>query len=112
MRDFLEINKVGFAVYEDQVAMVESQDVADLRLTLEAITALVLTEDEVFVDSLSDGAVADFIVPLQMANTMLRRGDYSPVDLVAAAGVVRYSARSHHSEFPADLVELLQRLPA
>ncbi|GIG07429.1 hypothetical protein [Catellatospora coxensis] len=111
MMDFLEINKFGFGVYADQVVAAESEDVADLLRTLEAIAAMVLAEDELFVDSLSDDAVAGFIVPLQMANVMLRRGGYSAVDLVAASGVVRYTAQRYLLEFPADLVELLQRLP-
>ncbi|SDF44039.1 hypothetical protein SAMN05216553_101651 [Lentzea fradiae] len=63
------------------------------------------------IDSLSDGAQADFVVPLGMCGRMLAGGDYSALELVAAACTVRYAAEPHVSEFSGSLVQMLAQLP-
>ncbi|WP_125796709.1 hypothetical protein [Amycolatopsis sp. WAC 01376] len=72
---------------------------------------LVFSEETEFVDSLTDGAQADFVVPLGMSAKMLSGGEYSAMEFISAAGTVRYCAEPHMAEFPDELVQMLSRLP-
>jgi hypothetical protein len=107
---FLRINRFGFGEQEDQVELARTVDLADVEQALRAVVELVLN-DESFMEAISDGAQANLLVPLGMAGAMLSRGDYLPIELVAAAGTVRYCAAPHHDEFPSHLIDLLNRLP-
>lgn len=110
-RDHLRINRFGFAEYEDMEDLSRELDVPALAGVLESIVDLIFAEESGLFDSLTDAAEADFVVPLGMCSKMLDDGGYSAVELISAASTVRYCAESHMSEFPAELVELLSRLP-
>ncbi|NUR96734.1 MAG: hypothetical protein HOV67_15930, partial [Kribbellaceae bacterium] len=62
-------------------------------------------------DELSDDAQADFAVPLGMSTSVLEDAEHTTLDLVAAACTVRYCGEPHLGEFPAELAELVRRLP-
>ncbi|WP_430782523.1 hypothetical protein [Actinoplanes sp. G11-F43] len=108
--DFPRINRFQFLEEADQADLARTADLAGVEQALRAIVELVL-HDEGFMDSMSDEAQANLLVPLGMAGAMLAGGDYTPLELVAAAGTVRYCGSPHHDEFPRRLVELLHRLP-
>ncbi|MFJ2896203.1 hypothetical protein ACIO87_15150 [Streptomyces sp. NPDC087218] len=110
-RQHLRVNRFGFAEYEDMTELSRGVDVPELAGVLGAIVELVLSEESGLLDSLTDGAQADFVVPLGMCARMLSDGGYSALELVSAAGTVSYCARPHLSGFPDDLVRLLHRLP-
>lgn len=105
------INRFGFAESPDMADLAAKLDVAALAATVEAIIDIVLERDEDFIDSLSDAAQSDFVVPLQLATRLFKVGDYTPLELVSAAATVRYCATSHLAEFPQDLADLLLKLP-
>jgi hypothetical protein len=110
-REPLRINRFGFAEYQDMIAISRRLDSPELAGVLKSVVELVLSEESDLLDSISDGAQADFVVPLGMAARLLSSADYSVMELVSAACTVRYSADPHMSEFPRGLVELLSRLP-
>ncbi|MGW1246157.1 hypothetical protein [Streptomyces sp. NPDC002535] len=107
----LRVNRFGFAEYEDMIALSRSVDIAELTGVLRAIVDLVLTEETDVIDSLSDAAQADFVVPLGMSAGMLATGDYSVVEFLSAVCTVRYCAEPHMAEFSDELVHLLSQLP-
>ncbi|MER6441193.1 hypothetical protein ABT275_33110 [Streptomyces sp. NPDC001185] len=86
-------------------------DAAELAEILNSIVDLVLSEESDLLDLLSDGAQADFVVPLGMCAKMLSSGDYSAMELVSAANAVMYCAESHMSEFPDSLAQIVPQLP-
>ncbi|MFI0417197.1 hypothetical protein [Spongiactinospora sp. 9N601] len=110
-RKHLRINRLGFAEYEDMVELSCAVDTVKLAGDLSAIVERVLSGDRELLDSLTDGAQADFVVPLGMCAELLFSGQYSVVELVSAACTVRYCAEAHMREFPEDLVQTLSRLP-
>ena len=110
-REHIRINRFGFAEYGDMVALSRRWESSTLVSVLSSVVDRVLSDDSDLLDSLSDGAQADFVVPLGMAARMLSGADYSEIELISAACTVRYSADPHMSEFPGDLTELLTRLP-
>ncbi|MFJ3505647.1 hypothetical protein [Streptomyces sp. NPDC090135] len=105
------MNRFGFAEYEDMTDLSYSVDVSGMKEVLGAIVTLVLSEETDFLDSLSDSAQADFVVPLGMAARMLSNGEYSAVEFLSAASTVRYCAEPHMKEFPDELVQMLAKLP-
>ena len=107
---FPRFNRFQFMEAEDQVELARTVDLAEVEQALRAVVELVLG-DERFMDAMSDEAQANLLVPLGMAGAMLRGGDYTPLELTAAAGTVRYCGSPHHDEFPQPLVALLNRLP-
>lgn len=86
-------------------------NISELAGVLGSIVELVLSEETDFLDSLTDGAQADFVVPLGMSARMLSNGEYSAMEFLSAACTVRYSAEPHMAEFPDELVQMLSRLP-
>jgi hypothetical protein len=88
-----------------------SVDIGATTATLRSIMDLVLGEESDSLDSLTDDAQADFVVPLGMAAKMLSVGEYSAMELISAACTVRFSSEAHMSEFPPELVQMLTRLP-
>ncbi|MFJ2060013.1 hypothetical protein ACIOMM_29265 [Streptomyces sp. NPDC087908] len=110
-RQHRRVNRFGFAEYDDMIGLSRSVNTAELTGDLRAIVALVLSEDTDFIDSLSDSAQADFVVPLGMSAGMLSQGDYSVVELLSAACTVQYCAEPHMAEFSDELVHLLSQLP-
>jgi hypothetical protein len=110
-RQHLRINRFGFAEYEDMIELSRGVDISGLAGVLSSIVELVLSEESGLLDSLTDGAQADFLVPLGMSAKMMSSGEYSAMELVSAACTVRYSADAHLSEFPSDLVRMLSQLP-
>ncbi|MFH8378893.1 hypothetical protein ACH4A7_35835 [Streptomyces cyaneofuscatus] len=110
-REYLGINRFGFAEYEDMVEISREVDALELTGILSSIVNLVLSAEEDFIDSLTDGAQADFLVPLGMCGKMLSAGEYSVMELVSAACTVRFCAESHMSEFPDRLGQMLSLLP-
>lgn len=110
-REHLRINRFGFAEYEDMVDISRNTDVSALVRVLGSVVEMVLSEESGLLDSLSDEAQADFLVPLGMCAKMLSSGEYSTMELVSGACTLRYSAEPHMSEFPGGLVGLLQQLP-
>ncbi|MFD9241062.1 hypothetical protein ACFV0D_03835 [Streptomyces sp. NPDC059556] len=107
----LRVNRFGFAEYEDMTDLSGSVDIAELTEVLGAIVDLVLTEETDVIDSLSDAAQADFVVPLGMSAGMSASGDYSAVEFLSAVCTVRYCAEPHMAEFSDELVHLLSQLP-
>lgn len=105
------INRFSFAEKPDIAGLAVQLDMSVLAAAMEAIIDVVLECDENFIDSLSDAAQADFVVPLQLATKLFKVGDYTPLELVSAACTVQYCAAAHLAEFPEDLVELLRQLP-
>lgn len=108
------INRFGFAEIPDMAELVGRLDANALAATMQAIVDLVFGGDddnEEFMESLSDAAQANFIVPLQMANNLLEADEYTPIELISAACTVRSCARPHFAEFPEELVTLLTKLP-
>ncbi|WP_030167844.1 hypothetical protein [Streptomyces sp. NRRL S-813] len=110
-RVHLRVNRFGFAEYEDMIELTRGVDVSELARALSSIVELVLSEESDLLDSLTDGAQADFVVPLGMCARMLSSGEYSAMELVSAACTVRYCAEPHMSEFPDDLAQMLSQLP-
>lgn len=110
-REHLRVNRFGFAEYEDMIALSRQVPSAELARVLGSIVELVLSEESDFIDSLTDEAQADFVVPLGMCARMLSDGGYSAMELVSAACTVRYCAEPHMSEFPEGLVSMLAQLP-
>ncbi|MFF9672248.1 hypothetical protein ACF1GS_11135 [Streptomyces eurythermus] len=110
-REHLRVNRFGFAEYEDMVELSRGVDVSELTGVLNSIVELVLSEESGLLDSLTDAAQADFVVPLGMCAKMLSSGEYSVIELVAAACTVSYCAASHMSEFPDELSRMLSQLP-
>lgn len=110
-RRHLRVNRFGFAEYEDMIEISRSVDISELKGVLDSIVEFVLSEDSDLIDSLSDGAQSDFMVPLGMSARMLSGGDYSEMEFLSAACTVRYCAEPHFSEFPDELVRMLSRLP-
>lgn len=87
------------------------ENISELAGVLSSIVELVLSEETDFLDSLTDSAQADFVVPLGMSAKMLSNGGYSAMEFLSAACTVRYCAEPHLAEFPDELVQLLSRLP-
>jgi hypothetical protein len=85
-------------------------NISELAGVLGSIVEMVLSEED-FLDSLTDSAQADFVVPLGMSARMLSDGEYSAIELISAACAVRYCAEPHKVEFPDELVRMLSRLP-
>jgi hypothetical protein len=110
-REHLRVNRFGFAEYEDMIELSRGVDVSELAGLLSSIAELVLSEESDLLDSLTDGAQADFVVPLGMCARMLSDGEYSAMELVSAACTVSYCAESHMPEFPNSLARILSRLP-
>ncbi|MYV71365.1 hypothetical protein GT043_36640 [Streptomyces sp. SID2131] len=110
-RQHIRLNRFGFAEYSDMNEIALAVDVDELAEVLGLIVELVFSEDSGLLDSLTDDAQSDFVVPLGMAAKMLEDGKYSTIELVSAACTVRYCAERHLSDFPGDLVQLLTRLP-
>ena len=114
VEDRSHINRFGFAEMPDMAELVGQLDANALAATMNAIVDLFFggdDDDEGFMESLSDTAQADFIVPLQMANSLLVSDEYTPIELISAACTVRNCARTHFAEFPEELVALLMGLP-
>ena len=109
--EIIRFNRFGFAEQEDMVELSRTVDLAELASILDRVIQIVLRDDPGLLDDLSDSAQADFAVPLGMAGRLLSSGDYSPIELVSAACMVRYSGEPHLSEFPRDLADLVTRLP-
>ncbi|GHG94123.1 hypothetical protein Srubr_34830 [Streptomyces rubradiris] len=86
-------------------------DVSEPAGVLHAIVELVLPEESGLLDSLTDEAQADFVVPLGMCAKMLSSGEYSEMESVSAACTVSHCAAAHMSEFPDDLARMVSRLP-
>ncbi|MBR7829704.1 hypothetical protein KDK95_25585 [Actinospica sp. MGRD01-02] len=105
------INRFGFVEKPDMADLAAQLDASALAVTMEAVIDIVLERDEDFIDTLSDAAQADFVVPLQLATRLFKAGDYTPIELVSAACTVRYCAAPHLADFPEELVELLRQLP-
>ncbi|MEZ3179879.1 hypothetical protein KYY02_14665 [Streptomyces pimonensis] len=110
-RQHLRVNRFGFAEYEDMIEISRNVDISELKGALKSIVEFALSEDSDLLDSLSDGAQSDFMVPLGMSARMLSSGDYSEMELLSAACTVRYCAEPHLSEFPDELAQMLSRLP-
>lgn len=110
-REHLQVNRFGFAEYEDMIELAHGVDAPRVVGVLSSIVELVLAGEDAMLDSLSDGAQADFVVPLGMCARMFSSCDYSPLELVSAACTVRYSAESHMSEFSDSLARMLSQLP-
>ncbi|MDF5751878.1 hypothetical protein [Spongiactinospora sp. TRM90649] len=110
-REHRRINRFGFAEYEDMIELSRETDGPELARVLSSIVERVLSEESGLLETLSDGAQADFVVPLGMAARMLSSGGYSAMELVSAAAAVRYCAEPHRTEFPDDLARMLSRLP-
>lgn len=96
---------------EAGVARLDSSAISALSTALRELIDVVLERDEEFIDTLSEGAQSDFVVPLQLSTRLFKTDDYTPMELVAAASTVRYCANGHLAEFPEGLVELLMELP-
>ncbi|MEU4469417.1 hypothetical protein AB0G20_37965 [Streptomyces sp. NPDC024017] len=86
-------------------------DISELESILGSIVEFALSEESDLLDSLSEGAQSDFMVPLGMSARMLASRDYSEMEFLSAACTVRYCAELHLSEFPDELVQMLSRLP-
>ncbi|MDX3243060.1 hypothetical protein [Streptomyces sp. ME18-1-4] len=110
-REHLRVNRFGFAEYEDMIELSRGVDILELAGVLSSIVELVLSEESDLLESLTDGAQADFVVPLGMCARMLSSGEYSTMELVSAACTVSYCAESHISEIPGELAQLLSQLP-
>ncbi|PWE07439.1 hypothetical protein DD630_10855 [Streptomyces sp. BSE7F] len=105
------MNRFGFAEYDDMIEISRNVDISELKGALKSIVEFALSEDSDLLDSLSDGAQSDFMVPLGMSARMLSSGDYSEMELLSAACTVRYCAEPHLPEFPDELAQMLSRLP-
>ena len=108
------VNQFGFAETPDMADLAIRLDSAALAAALEAAIDLVLggdDGDDEFMDSLSDEAQSNFIVPLQMAAKLVMEDDYTAVELISAACTVRCCAERHFAEFPQELVDLLMKFP-
>ena len=110
-REYLRINKFGFAEYQDMEEISKVADMAELASTLQSVVQIVLLDEPGLLDTLSDEAQADFVVPLGMASRLLSSGDYSATELISAACTVRYCGEPHMSEFPIRLASLISQLP-
>lgn len=110
-REHLRVNRFGFAEYEDMIELSGGVDTSELAGILTSVVELVFSEESGLLDTLTDGAQADFVVPLGMCAKMLSLGEYSAMELVSAACTVRYCAEPHMPGFPDDLAHLLSRLP-
>lgn len=110
-RQHLRVNRFGFAEYEDMIEISRNVDISELEGVLASIVEFALSEEFDLLDSLSDGAQSDFMVPLGMSARMLSSGNYSEMEFLSAACTVRYCAEPHLSEFPDELVQMLYRLP-
>ncbi|MER6666714.1 hypothetical protein ABT256_19380 [Amycolatopsis japonica] len=110
-RQHLRINRFGFAEYEDIGELSCRLNISDLAEGLGSIVDFVFLEESEFLDSMTDEAQANFVVPLGMSAKMLSSGEYSAMEFVSAACAVRFCAEPHMAEFPDELVRMLSRLP-
>ncbi|BEL05714.1 hypothetical protein Q0Z83_039050 [Actinoplanes sichuanensis] len=104
------IDRFGFGEFDDMDLLAQTADTTEIERILRALVRAILHDEQVR-DSLSDEAQADLLVPLGMATRVLDAGNRSAVELVSAACTVRYCAQPHRAELPADIAELLARLP-
>ncbi|MGW4827215.1 hypothetical protein ACWEOG_06510 [Amycolatopsis japonica] len=86
-------------------------NISELARVLELIVEFVFSEETDFLESLTDEAQANFVVPLGMSSKMLSVGEYSAIEFVSASCTVRFCAEPHMAEFPDELVQMLSRLP-
>ncbi|WP_045739538.1 hypothetical protein [Actinoplanes rectilineatus] len=111
-REHIRINRFGFGEYErDAVAVASGIDSEALVAVLTSIVESVLSEEDGLLESLTDEAQADFVVPLGMCAKMLIGGDYSEVELISAAATVRFCADPHVEGFPDSLAQMILKLP-
>lgn len=86
-------------------------NISDLAEVLGSIVEFVSSEETDCLESLTDEAQANFVVPLGMFSKMLSGGEYSAIEFVSAACTVRFCAEPHMAEFPDELARMLSRLP-
>ncbi|GIE29392.1 hypothetical protein Ait01nite_024370 [Actinoplanes italicus] len=107
----MRINRFGFGESGDMDDLARTVEPTELAMVLKSIVRLVLAEETGLLETLTDEAQADFVVPLGMAGKMLSGSDYSVKELVAAACTVRYCAEPHIPGFPSELSRLVSQLP-
>ncbi|KAB8158870.1 hypothetical protein FH609_020080 [Streptomyces sp. 3MP-14] len=93
--------------------LASAADMTAVRAAGRAVVDLVLTDDDVFYDSLSDGLQADIITPVEMLEIALKPPS-DDVDVVAAARMVRAAVDRHHGTpgaAPGELTTLTDQLP-
>jgi len=79
------------------------------REAVNRVISLVLTDDSVYLDSLTDRVQDELTTPLSMAAGVLEEnGDIT--DLVKAVGVVRAAADLVRSELPEELRDMIDAL--
>ncbi|MEE1818374.1 hypothetical protein PUR59_25565 [Streptomyces sp. SP18ES09] len=76
---------------------------------MDRVVSLVLTDDSVYLDSLTDRVQDELTTPLSAAAGILEEGG-SINDLVKAVGVVLAAADLVRSELPEDLREMIDAL--
>ncbi|WP_225804756.1 hypothetical protein [Streptomyces sp. NK15101] len=89
--------------------MMSGQAEVEYREAVDRLVSLVLTDDSVYLDSLTDRVQDELTTPLSMAAAVLEENG-SITDLVKAVGVVRAAADLVRSELPHELREMIEAL--
>ncbi|GAB2918551.1 hypothetical protein [Streptomyces mayteni] len=90
-----------------------SIDMAALRADSRALVDLVLTDDDVFFDTLSEGVQTSIVSPLEMLETALKEPS-DDAEVVAAARIVRNSVdffSGTDEAAPIEITSLTSRFP-